>query len=66
MEWLLAYMIPVTGVGWIVGFGVYLALSKHSRYNNKHYMDIKDFKRQFKKHRDEVNGVDKHNISRWG
>jgi hypothetical protein len=52
--------------GWGLGMLGYIVLNKYSRYNNKHYMDIKDFKRQFKKHRDEVNGVEKHNSSGWG
>jgi hypothetical protein len=39
--------------------GLYIWLSQFNKYNNKHYMDIKDFKRQFKKHRDELNGVEK-------
>jgi hypothetical protein len=59
MEWALANIVYVIGGVWAGGMGLYIWLSQFNKYNNKHYMDIKDFKRQFKKHRDELNGVEK-------
>lgn len=53
-------MFEVIIVGWVVGMIGYTVLNRLNKYNNKHYYDVKDNVRKFKKIRDQVNGVEHH------
>jgi Na+/H+ antiporter NhaC len=59
VEWLIAHMFETIFAGWGVGFISYMFLSKLNKINNKHYYDVKNNIRKFKKIRDEVNGVER-------
>lgn len=52
------YIFLIAG-GWAIGMFGFIVLDRYGKYNNKHYWDIKDFERKFKKVQEEINGTKK-------